>query len=136
MRRYLGLLVGAVAVALMLRVAVRGPARARGPEASAPAEAAVALSLAVADGEVAPEASVVPKDRRVNLAIVNRGARPARFALAGYEDRLPERTVAPGDTARVEFLADRPGEDFAWLVDGRPAGRLTVAGSHLIEGHR
>jgi hypothetical protein len=136
MTRYLWLLAVAVAAALLLRVAARDLRRADHPPASASPPAAIAMTLEVAGGSVTPEASVVPKDHRVSLAIVNRGPRPARFALAGYEDRLPERILAPAETARVEFLADRPGEDFAWLVDGRPAGRLTVAGSHLIEGHR
>ena len=44
--------------------------------------------------------------------------------------------LAPGAGWTGEFLADRPGEDFAWLLDGEPAGRLTVTGSHLVEGHR
>ena len=29
-----------------------------------------------------------------------------------------------------------PGEDFAWLLNGKPAAKLRVAGSHLVEGHR
>ena len=33
-------------------------------------------------------------------------------------------------------LADRPGDDFAWIVDGAAVGRLVVQGSHLVEGHR
>jgi hypothetical protein len=57
-------------------------------------------------------------------------------ALAGYEELLPPRRIAPGETWSAEFVSSRPGDDFAWLVDGRPAGRLRVTGSHLEEGHR
>jgi hypothetical protein len=58
------------------------------------------------------------------------------LALAGYEDRLAIPALSPGATWSGEFIADRPGEDFAWLLDGVPAGRLAVTGSHLVEGHR
>jgi hypothetical protein len=54
----------------------------------------------------------------------------------GYEDRLGAVRVAPDSLWRGEFVADRPGQDFAWVLDGAPAGRLEVAGSHLVEGHR
>ena len=35
-----------------------------------------------------------------------------------------------------QVFADRPGDDFAWEVNGQVAGKLTVSGSHLVEGHR
>jgi hypothetical protein len=76
----------------------------------------------------------VPKDRRVALTVVNRGAGPSTLALTGYEDRVRLGPVAPGATRAIEFQADRPGEDFTWMVDGVPAGRFTVAGPHLDEG--
>jgi hypothetical protein len=68
--------------------------------------------------------------------VEHRGAATARLTLAGYEDRLDIPALAPGAGWTGQFLADRPGEDFAWLLDGQPAGRLTVTGSHLVEGHR
>jgi hypothetical protein len=70
------------------------------------------------------------------VRVVHRGTGPARLALMGYEDRLGVAEVAPGATWRASFVADRPGDDFAWMLDGAPAGRLRVSGSHLVEGHR
>jgi hypothetical protein len=54
----------------------------------------------------------------------------------GYQDRFGAAHVAPDSVWRCEFVADLPGEDFAWMVDGTPAGRFEVKGSHLVEGHR
>jgi hypothetical protein len=56
--------------------------------------------------------------------------------LAGYQDRVSLDSLAAGETRVVEFLADRPGEDFTWLIDGRPSGWFLVTGSHLVGGHR
>jgi len=136
MRRYVALLGMALAAALLLGIVARLPSRAERPETVVAPRAEVALVIAIADDRISPAATAVPKDHRVRLEIVNRGARAATVALAGYEARLPSHTLAPGETWRATFVADLPGEDFAWLLDGRPAGRLGVTGSHLIEGHR
>jgi hypothetical protein len=71
----------------------------------------------------------------VTVTVENRGPGTRTIALAGYEEQV-HLAVPPGGTARVTFRADRPGDDFAWLVDGEPAGTLAVSGSHLIEGHQ
>ncbi len=135
-RRYLLLisatLVAAVALSLLVRVPRRVPPRIAVP-ASVPV---VSLALVVQRGAVAPEVSSAPRDCRVLLTALNRGRDTVRLSLAGYEDRLPAAAIAPGATWRGEFLADRPGEDFAWLVDGQLMGRFAVTGSHLLEGHR
>jgi hypothetical protein len=68
--------------------------------------------------------------------VTNGAAVPQRLRLSGYEDRVDSGDLAPGATWRGAFLADRPGEDFAWLVGGGPSGQLAVRGSHLVEGHR
>ena len=60
----------------------------------------------------------------------------ARLALHGYQDKLMIGWIEPDSTWRGEFLADRPGEDFAWMLEGEPAGKLSVTGSHLVDGHR
>jgi cupredoxin-like protein len=113
------------------------PARRGTPAPAATAAGApVSLVLEVRDGEVSPARLAVPKSSRVSLSVVNRGSAAVRFALAGYEDRVSAAAVAPGSTWRCEFVADRPGEDLAWLVDGRPAATLAVSGSHLEEGRR
>ncbi len=136
MRRAYGALV-AVTLALALAIVslARLPRRDAAPVPATPASPVVALALDLAGGSVVPAVSAVPKDHRVRLEVRNRGRTPARLALAGYEDRV-SATIAAGETLRVEFLADRPGEDFPWLLDGSPAGRLSVTGSHLVEGHR
>jgi len=72
----------------------------------------------------------------VQLSLVNTGARAIAPTLAGYEDRFAPGTIAPGATWSGTFVSDRPGEAFAWLIDGEPCGRLSVSGSHLVEGHR
>jgi hypothetical protein len=136
MKRYLWLLAVALAAGLGLGLLARVPARARRETAPVAALPEVRLVLAIEHGAVVPQASAVPKDHRVKLEIVNHDARTTAATLGGYQDRLPPRSLAPGEIWRAEFVADRPGEDFAWLIDGRPAGRLTVTGSHLIEGHR
>lgn len=136
MKRYLTLLAVALASAAALAAVARRPApRATSEQTVAPLPT-VALELAIEGTALVPDGGAVPKDHRVVLVVTHRGHRAATLTLAGYEDRLPPRTMAPGETWRAEFVADRPGDDFAWLLDGRPAGRLHVTGSHLVEGHR
>ena len=136
MKRYLLLLAVALAAAalgLMARLPRRESAQAK----ARPAVPIVVLEIAiVGDGMVSPELSAVPKDHRVQLRITNRSARAARIGLSGYEDRASIGMLAPGAAWQGEFLADRPGEDFAWLVDGQPTGRFRVLGPHLVDGHR
>jgi hypothetical protein len=136
MRRYAWLFGATVVLALGLGALARRPHAT--PRAASPAAAAprAMLALAVRDGALEPAVAAVAKDHRVSLVVSNRGMREARLALAGYEDRVTLGPLPPGESRRVEFVADRPGEDFAWLLDGRPAGRLAVQGSHLVEGHR
>jgi len=136
MKRYAIVLAVAVAAALALGAIARAP---RGREArtvaahQAPSET---LSVAFSAGSARPEVVSVTAGHRVTATLVNEGTRPIAAALAGYEDRFALATIAPGTSRTVTFVADRPGEAFAWLVDGEPCGRLAVTGSHLEEGHR
>ena len=135
-RRYLLLLSAIVGIAIVLSV-IGVPKTAPRPEATRAAAAPeVDLTLAIREGEIRPALVAVPKGSRVRLRVQHLGARPLRLALAGYEDRLSVPTLAPGAVWKGDFLADRPGEDFAWLLDGQPTARLAVTGSHLVEGHR
>lgn len=132
-RSYLRLAIGLAVVGIGLGVLARLP---RGPEAPPPAPPPerVQLVLAIrADGTVTPDRMSAPKGSEVTLVAANEGAVDRTLGLSGYEDRV-RATVAPGGTKRVVFLADRPGGDFAWLVDGSPSGRFAVTGSHLEEG--
>ena len=137
-RRYLLLLAAVFALGIALSFVARSgwmrPGQA--PVATAATVARVPVSIHVRDGAITSGVSVVPLGARVALEVVNEGPKGIELALSGYEGRLTALHVAGVDTTWIEFTADRPGEDFAWLVDGRPAGRLQVAGSHLIEGHR
>jgi hypothetical protein len=137
-RAYGILLALVVAAALGLGAFARMPRRvvARAAPVEVAPMAPVALALAVERGGIVPEHSAVPKDRRVRLTVINRGSVAVSLRLAGYEDRVTLGPLAPGVARTIEFLADRPGEDFAWMLDGRPAGRLAVTGSHLMDGHR
>jgi hypothetical protein len=135
MRPYVLLLAAALAAGVLLGLVARRPGR--GPIASLPAPAPqIELELVVDDGGLRPGAVSVPQGRSVDLRVRNASARAIRLTLAGYEDRVRLPSLGPGQSERTAFLADRPGEDFAWLVDGRPAGRFHVSGSHLVEGHR
>ena len=136
MKRYFILFAVAVALGLIGLLSGRALRVSSGPEPVA-AEPEVALEITIGPGaRIAPAVASVPKDHRVMLTVTNRDARPASLTLMGYEDRLGAVRVAPDSIWRGEFLADRPGQDFAWVLDGTPAGRLEVAGSHLVEGHR
>ena len=137
MKRYLILLAVTIALGVIALLAGRSlrsaPAQAHAPAASPE----VALDLTVgADGRLTPAIASVPKDHVVKLTVSNHGSRPAMLTLAGYEEHLGVVRVAPDSTWRGTFVADRPGEDFAWQLDGAPAARFVVTGSHLVEGHR
>jgi hypothetical protein len=137
--RYVLLAAGTLALAAILAVWGHPSRRAgdrRAPEPPPAAAPIAMLSIDVRGGTVTPEHASVPKDSRVRLTVLNRDSTPVRFTLAGYEDRVHADSLPAGRPWTTEFLADRPGEDFTWLVDGEPAGRLAVAGSHLVEGHR
>ena len=71
----------------------------------------------------------------MHLAVLNLDRGAIRFALAGYEERVSAARIAPDSTWHMLFVADRPGDEFEWQVNGHPAGRLIVLGSHLEEGH-
>ena len=130
----IALCAGLAAGALSLLLARPRTASAPG-EGAAPAES-VSIALDVRADEVHATRLAVELGNAVRVAATNHDTVPVRLTLAGYEDRLDIGVLAPGSTWRGAFLADRPGEDFAWLVDGRPAGRFAVTGSHLVEGHR
>lgn len=134
-RRYGLLAVLLVIAALLLSVASRMPRR---PAADAGAPAAIPetqLALSWREGRLDPEHASVAKGDRVRLTLVNQDVTPLSLTLAGYQDRV-KIDVAPGGTWSGNFVADLPGDDFAWLRDGRPVGILRVTGSHLEEGHR
>lgn len=136
MRSYRGLFITALALALLVSLAARMPRREGGRPVAAPPAPATPLTLVVRGGAVEPGLVRVPKGGRVLLTVLNRGDRTVTLTLAGYRDRFRAGPLAPDSAWRGEFLADLPGEDFAWMLDGRPAGRLDVTGSHLVEGHR
>ena len=136
MKRYLvlfgsALALGLVLMLLALTVHAPAPVVTRAPEIPA-----VDLELTLTSQGISPELSSVPKDHRVRLTIVNRRRDRVGLSLHGYQDRLMIGWIDPDSTWRGEFLADRPGEGFAWMLEGEPVGKLAVVGSHLVEGHR
>ena len=136
MKRYAFVLAGALVAAVVLGVLGRAP-RSRATHASASAAVRTdSLRIVFRDGVASPATASVPEGRRLALTLANEGGRFLTVTLAGYEDRVPPAPLGPGATHTVTFLADRPGEAFAFLVDGEPSGRLAVTGSHLPEGHR
>ncbi|HKA23609.1 MAG TPA: hypothetical protein VKF80_01375 [Candidatus Eisenbacteria bacterium] len=117
---------------------VRGPHSAAPDRATlaSPTAAAETLALVVSDGAVTPAAASAPKGARVLLGVTCGGKAAIQLALAGYEDRLRVPRLEPGESWQGSFVADRPGDDFAWLVNGKPVASFRVTGSHLVEGHR
>ena len=135
-RAYVVLLAIALGAALGLSAFGHRPHRAARAVA-VPAEAPpITLAIEIANGSVSPAGTSVPKDHRVRLAVTNRGSAPVSLRLAGYEDLVSLAAIAPGESRTIEFLADRPGDDFTWFVDGHRSGRFVVAGSHLVGDHR
>jgi len=135
-RRYLflfvAIVVAAAALSLLRRLPQHAPSASTEPVAAAPR---TSLELTIDGAEVTPSMAQVEKGFEVDLVVVNRRKESCRLTLSGYEDRLAA-TIGAGERRAMRFLADRPGEGFAWIVDDQPAGRLVVAGSHLVEGHR
>ena len=134
-RRYWILFVAAIAATTLASMLARN--RSERPEQAAivPAPArAVAVEIHD-DGVIANPASVAVGER-LALTIVNCTSRAVRLELSGYEGRLDIAALAPESTWRGDLIADRPGEQLAWLVDGTPRGRFDVSGSHLQEVHR
>lgn len=130
-RSYLLLAVVVVVAGVALGLLSRLPRReAPGPLAS-PAAARVVVTVEIgADGSVTAEPESVPKGALLVLRAVNLGTLPRTLSLSGYDERL-RLPVTPGEFAHATLRADRPGSDLAWLVDGAPAGRFAVTGSHL-----
>jgi hypothetical protein len=136
MKRYLVLLALAAVLSVVVYHAGRtwSPAAPRGP--SPARRDSVAVEITLTDHGVEPSRVAVPRDRRVTLTVHNRRRLAVGISLQGYQDALTIGTLTPGATWRGGFAADRPGEDFAWMVEGEPAGRFVVTGSHLVDGHR
>jgi hypothetical protein len=135
-RAYVMLFVIALAGAAVLLAVGRRP-HERGPaRASAPAAPLEDVRVTLHARGTTPDRLTVRLGARVTAHARNADGGAHTLSLAGYDDRVGVVTIAPRDSATLVFLADRPGEDFAWLVDGQPAGVLVVAGSHLVEGHR
>lgn len=134
--RYLGLLTLIVLLAIVLTLTGRMPRRT---STTAPEAAPITidtLAVELRDGRLLPAEASVGLGHRLALTLTNHGDASAEVRLSGYEHQLAAIVLGPGETAQRMILMDLPGEDFAWLVDGRPLARLCVAGSHLVEGHR
>jgi hypothetical protein len=137
MRPYIWLLVIVVIVGAALGTMARSPRRVTRTMPEAPGiRPRSAILLEIRGRSIAPDLVRVAKGSRVALEVVNAGPDTAHLALPGYDDRVPRITLAPGGSWSGSFLADRPGDDFAWTLNGEPAARLDVEGSHLVEGHR
>jgi hypothetical protein len=136
-KRYLALFAIALALGAIGLAAGRSLRRAARPEPlpAAPAEFSLEITI-TRDRHITPATTSVPKDHRVKLSVVNHDVRPVTLTLMGYQDRFGVSSLAPDSAWHGEFVADRPGDDFAWQLDGAPVGRLAVTGSHLVDGHR
>lgn len=134
--RYAGLAVAVLLAALTLSIIGRRPhAPARG-EPEVTIVSADSVRLEIGDSAIAPARMEFPLGHRLVLTLTNHRGTPARVRLAGYESQFPGVTLGPGAHWSGAIVLSRPGEDFAWLVEGEPAARLSVRGSHLVEGHR
>lgn len=134
-QRYSLLLLGVIAAAVLVTLLQRLPDHPTVQRMSAPTPVRAAVTVVIRDGVVGPGLATVPKGDEVALRVENHEPHDVRLELAGYEDAVSVR-IAAGTAWNTSFIADRPGDDFAWLLDGEPAGRFAVSGSHLVEGHR
>ena len=134
-RRYALLAALLVVAALLLSFVTRLPRHPAAERATSAETPETVLTLAFREGRLDPERVSVPKGHRVTLTVVNQDREPVSLTLGGYQDRV-HIALGPGETWRCSFVADLPGDDFAWMRDGRPVGVLRVTGSHLEEGHR
>jgi hypothetical protein len=135
-RAYLILVLSSLVVAASLAALARATHPTRDTTAAAAVHHGIGLQLKVENGLTEPLVSTVRKDWLVLFEVVNRDRVRIRVSLTGYEDRVSSGPIAPDSTWRVRFVADRPGDDFEWQVNGHPAGRFIVMGSHLDEGRR
>lgn len=137
MNRAYALLLGTIVVAgLSLGAWSRHRPTVAAPEAATVSVVSDTLELQWSGSGLSPADSHVAFGHRLVLRIENRSARTTRVSLAGYEPQFSGGVIAPGETLRAAFELQLPGEDFAWLVDGRPVAKLRVVGPHLVEGHR
>ena len=136
MRRYAIVLALAVFGVLVVSYLLRAPAVTRARALAPAPREALALQVDVYDDHLSTAPESLPLGDAVEFTVRNHTAVPLRLALAGYEDRVSVTALAPGAAWRGTFLADRPGEQFAWLVNGEAQGRLDIRGPHLVEGHR
>ena len=135
MKRYLMLFGSALVFGVALMLVARTVHMPAPPAPKVAEIPSVDLALTLTQQGISPENSTVPKDHRVRLTIVNRRRDRVGLALHGYQDKLMIGWIDPDSTWRGEFLADRPGEGFAWELEGEPVGKLSVLGSHLVDGH-
>jgi len=133
--RWRNLLATVVVAAIVLALVARLPHRSPDAAPAPPARPESQLALVWNGDAIDPEVTVVPKDHLARLTVTNTSHDTLDLDLAGYDDRVHAR-IAPGARWRVSFVADRPGEAFAWRAGTRVVGRLAVTGSHLEEGHR
>jgi hypothetical protein len=138
-QRYLVLLLGIVSIAVAVTLWGRPTLSHRSSGANSGTRLVPTVDLWLRidhDGKLVPDMVVVEKGSRVTVSLKNESSKAARVELPGYEDRLAPGRLEPGAVWVGGFEADRPGDDFAWVIDGKTSGRFVVNGSHLIEGHQ
>lgn len=119
-----------------LVVARRAPRPAPVEELEAAPAPLVGLAIRVEAGAILPAHSEVALGTRLVLTRINAAPQSHVIGLSGYELALPPCTLQVGAARTDTLLLTLPGDDFAWLLDGQPSARLSVTGSHLVEGHR
>ena len=138
MKRWLWILLGALVLGGLTSGLMRW--QASRPEAT-PAGAAV-LPRADVEADLTPEGLgpyriQVPKDSDVHLIVhASPRAKEGSLVLLGYEDSAKPLFLGPGQAGEIVFASTRPGDDFAFTLEGNVVGRLEVTGSHLEEGHQ
>ena len=133
---YLRLAVLFVVLSIALTLFGRRPRHIQSLAPAPPPAPIDTLTLVFGDESVTPPAVQGTLHHRLALTLIATGTHATRVSLSGYEHTFAERLLSPGSTTRDTVVLELPGEDFAWMVGGKPAGRLRVAGSHLVEGHR
>ena len=135
MSRYFWLLALVVGAALLLHQIPRfSPPPV--PDALSARRVQVLWRLEVRGGRLIPDLLSAPRSARAEIRICNRDSMPHSLRLLGYEDVLAEMNVPAGDSLVRSLILDRPADDLAMELDGKPAARVAVMGSHLLGDHR
>lgn len=137
MSRLMWMAAAVLAAAALAAVALKEAPPESGTLADEPARVQHSAAVELIEAGMVPYRLQVPKDSEVHLVVrCAPNAIDGVLTLTGYEDQVGRVDVGPGVSRELVFVADRPGDDFAFVLGDRVLGRLHVTGSHMEADHR